>query len=173
MRSELLAACITSRPETHYGVPQKAKRKFTSIWNRWHNNATYRQSQLVHNWLDVWVRYLDHIVHFGIYHNATQQQRERNMHILYSRSVDENRQAPPLSQRRGYPEAKEKIMNLQKEKREQRASFISVSERTQKNIISHPPHPAGHQTQHGGVRLHGLRAGKNGTITVGSETASN
>ena len=101
----------------------KGERKFTSIWDRWQNDAIYRQYQLVHYWSVAWVRYLDHIVHFRIYHNATQQHRERNMHILYLRSVDDNRQATHLSQRPGYPEAKEKLMNLQKEKRERPALF--------------------------------------------------
>ena len=41
---------------------------------------------------------------------------ERNMHILCLRSVDENKQAPLLSQRPGYQEAKEKLMIVQKEK---------------------------------------------------------
>ena len=40
----------------------------------------------------------------------------------------------------------------------------------QKNIHSHHPLPAGHQAQHGGVRLHGLSIGKNGTSTVGRTT---
>ena len=64
-----------------------------------------------------------------LYHNATQQQRERNMHMLYSRSVEENRQAPPLSQRPGYREAKKLLINLQKENRKQLAPFNPVSER--------------------------------------------
>ena len=37
---------------------------------------------------------------------------------------------------------------------------------SQKNVISHPPHPAGHQAQYGGVRLHGLRVGRHGTSIV-------
>ena len=57
------------------------------------------------------------------------KERERIMQILYLRSVDENRQAPPLSQRPGYREAKEQSRNLQKEKREQLAPFIAESER--------------------------------------------
>ena len=36
------------------------------------------------------------------------------MHILYLRSVDENKQAPHQSQRPGYLEAKEQLRNLQK-----------------------------------------------------------
>ena len=37
---------------------------FTSIWDRWQSDAACKQSQLVHNWSDAWVRNLDHIVHF-------------------------------------------------------------------------------------------------------------
>ena len=96
----------------------KGERGFTSVWDRWRNDAAYRQSPLVHNWSDAWVRYLDHVVQFSIFHDAPQQQRERNMHILYLRSVDDNKQAPPLSQRRGYQEAKEQLRNFHKEKRE-------------------------------------------------------
>ena len=83
----------------------KGDRGFTTIWDRWQNDDIYRQSQLAHNWSNALVRYLDHIVHFSIYHNVTQQQRERRVHILYLRSVDENRQAS-LSQRPRYWEAK-------------------------------------------------------------------
>ena len=129
MRSEFMAAASPQKLEAHHGVLQKGERKFTSIWDRWQNDVIHRQSQLVHNWSDAWIRYLNHIVQCSIYHNAPQQQRERNIHRLYFRSVDENRQAPPLSQRRGYQEAKDKIRTLQKEKREQLAPFIPVSER--------------------------------------------
>ena len=108
---------------------KKGEGKFTSIWDRWQNDVIHRQSQHVHYWSDAWIRYLNHVVQCSIYHNAPQQQRERNIHRLYFRSVDENRQAPPLSQRRGYQEAKDKIRTLQKEKREQLAPFIPVSER--------------------------------------------
>ena len=41
---------------------------------------------------------------------------------------------------------------------------------SQKNIISHPLHPAGHQAQHGGVRLRGAKVGTNGTRTGGKTT---
>ena len=38
----------------------------------------------------------------------------------------------------------------------------------QKNVHSHHPlFPAGHQTPHGGVRLHGLRVGRRGISTIG------
>ena len=91
----------------------KGDRGFTLISDRWQKDEIYRQSQLAHNWSDAWVPNLDHIVNFSIYHNATQQQRERNMNLLYFRSVDENRQAPLLSQRPGCREAKKGLINLQ------------------------------------------------------------
>ena len=40
---------------------------------------------------------------------------------------------------------------------------------SQKNIISHPPHPAGHQHP-GGAHLHGLQTGKDGINKVGKTT---
>ena len=135
-------------------------RAFTSIWDRWQNDQIYRKSQLAHNWSDAWVRYLDHIVHFSICHNATQPQRERKMSLLHLRSVDGNKQAPPLSQRPGCREATKELSNLQKARREEQVDFIPT----------HPPLPAGHQAQHGGVRLHGLRVGRDGTSTVGRTT---
>ena len=107
----------------------KGDRGFTSIWDRWQNDEICRQSQLAHDGSDVWVRYLDHIAHFSIYHNATQQQRESHMNLFYSRSVAENRQAPPLSQRPGYWEAKKEWINPQKARREELAHFIPISER--------------------------------------------
>ena len=97
----------------------KGERGFTSIWDRWQNDAAYR---------DAWFRNLNHIVQFRIFHNAPQQQRERNLCVLYLRSADENRQALPPSQRPGYREAKEHSRNFQNEKREQLAHFIPESE---------------------------------------------
>ena len=40
----------------------KGKRQCTSIWDRWQSDETYRESQLVHEWSDAPVRYLDHTV---------------------------------------------------------------------------------------------------------------
>ena len=114
--------CIYGRDASRGAT--KGERGFTS-----QNDAIYRQSQRADNWSDAWVRYLHHIVQFSIFHNAPQQQRERRMHILYLCSADENRQAPPLSQRPGYWEAKEQFRNLQRRKREQVAPFNSESER--------------------------------------------
>ena len=55
--------------------------------------------------------------------------KAKNMNLLYLRSVVENRQAPPLSQRPVYGEAYKELVNLQKERREQPAPFIPVGER--------------------------------------------
>ena len=89
-----------------------SERGFTSVWDRWQNDAAYKQSQLVHNWSDAWVRYLDHIVQFSIFHKAPQQQRERHMHIHHLRRVDENKQAPPLSQKPVYREVREQLRKV-------------------------------------------------------------
>ena len=49
----------------------KGERAFTSIWDRWQHDE------------DAWVRYLDHIVHFDVNHNAPQLQRERCVNLLH------------------------------------------------------------------------------------------
>ena len=51
----------------------KGDRAFTSIWERWQNDEIHKQSQLAHNWSDAWVRYLDDIVHFSIYHRKEKE----------------------------------------------------------------------------------------------------
>ena len=77
----------------------KSEKTFTSIWDRWQNDEIYRKSQLAHYWLDAWVKYLDNIVHFNIYHHAPSPQRERYVNLLHLRSLDENKQARPQWQR--------------------------------------------------------------------------
>ena len=77
--------------------------------SRWQNDETHRKSQLAHNWSDAWVRYLDHIVHFNINHNAPHPQRERYVNLLHSRIVDDNNQAGPLWHRLGYRDAKKEL----------------------------------------------------------------
>ena len=81
---------------------KKGGRKFTSIWDRWQNDENYRESQLAIGWSDAWMRDLDHVTQIDIYHKAPQEQRSRYHNLLYVRSVHEDRQAPLLSQRRGY-----------------------------------------------------------------------
>ena len=106
----------------------KGARAFVSIWDGWQHAETYRKSPLAHNWSDAWVRYLDHVVHINIYHNATQPQRERAVNLLHLRSVGENEQAPLLWQRPGYREAKKDVSTLQKSKREKQVPCITVSD---------------------------------------------
>ena len=60
----------------------KGKREFTSIWDRWQNDETFRKSQLVHEWSDAWVRYLDHIAQIDISHTAPHSQREGYNNLL-------------------------------------------------------------------------------------------
>ena len=84
----------------------KGKREFTSIWDRWQDDETYRKSQLAHDWSDAWVRYLDHIVQFDISHKAPHEQRGRHKNLFYLRSVDKNKQSTLRPQRPGYQDAK-------------------------------------------------------------------
>ena len=76
----------------------KGERALTSIGDRWQNDEIYRKPQLAHNWSDWCVVYLDHVVHFNIYHNAKQPQGGRYVNLLHVRCVDENKQAPPIWQ---------------------------------------------------------------------------
>ena len=99
------------------------------------------------------------------------------MNLLHLQSVDENKQAPLLWQRPGYQEAKKELSNLQKSKREEQVPYVQVCDRKRsQNRIdpslqeyrkiqnAHNHHrrhhhlQAGHQAQHGGVRLHGLKS---------------
>ena len=127
MRSEPLAAA-TPQGSRRIAECNKGERAFTSIWDTWQNDEIYRKSQLAHNWSDAWVRYLDHIVQFNIYRNAPQSQRERYVNLLHVRSVDENKQAPPLWQRPRHREAKKEVSNRQMSREEQVLS-IQVSDR--------------------------------------------
>ena len=68
----------------------KGKREFTSTWDRWQNDETYRKSQLVHGWSDAWVRYLDQIAQIDISHKAPHEQRERYKKTKIYRGFVEN-----------------------------------------------------------------------------------
>ena len=48
----------TTKQKTHSGVRQ-GRNIFTSIWDRWPNDKTHRESQLAIHWSDAWVRSLD------------------------------------------------------------------------------------------------------------------
>ena len=109
---------------------KKAGRTITSIWDRWQKNKIYRKSQIAIGRSDPWARYLDHIAQFGISHKATQEQRSRHHNLLYLRSVDEDRQSPPWSTRPGYQEAKNALVEMQRQSRQDLGiPFISKRER--------------------------------------------
>ena len=170
----------------------KGERQFTSIWDWWQNYAIYRQSQLLRDWLDAWVRYLDHIVHVQYLPQCVATaQRTKYAHTLFTQWQKQTGTTWIAETR--VQGSKRAIENSTKGEREQLTPFIPISERkrwhnkidpslqgvpwgaehklaqntSQKNIISHPPHPDGHQAHHGVVHLRPLRAGRNGISTVG------
>ena len=68
-------------------------------------------------------------------HNGTQPQRERYMNLLYLRSVDENRQAPPLSQRSGYLGSEKGINKSTRGKKTEHKLGRTVRRRTSSAIL--------------------------------------
>ena len=96
----------------------KNKRQFASIWDRWQSDETYRESQHVINWSDAWVGYLDHVANIDISHTAPHLLRNRYNNLLYLRSVNEDKQAPPLLQRPGYQDAKKALVDMHKQVRQ-------------------------------------------------------
>ena len=96
----------------------KTKRQHTSIWDRWQKDETNMESQLAINWSDAWMRYLDHTAKIDISHTARHLQRKKYNNLLYVRSVDEDKQAPPLQQRPGYPDAKKALVDMHKQVRQ-------------------------------------------------------
>ena len=95
----------------------KNKRQYTSIWDRWQYDETYREFQLAIYWTDAWVRYLDHIAKIDISHTAPHLQRNRYNNLLL-RSVNEDEQAPPLPQRPRYQDAKKAMVDTDKQVRQ-------------------------------------------------------
>ena len=74
--------------------------------------------------------YLDHNAKIDISHKAPHEQRSRYHSLLYLRSVDEDRQAAPLSLRPGHQEAKIALVDMQKQSRQDLGiPFIPISER--------------------------------------------
>ena len=99
-----------------YRGATKGLRGFTSIWDRWHNDAACRQSQLVQNWSDAWVRYLDHIVQLHIFHRcAATATRKKYAHPLLTQCWSTIRGTASFTETR---EAKEQLRNLQKEQKD-------------------------------------------------------
>ena len=64
---------------------KKGGRKFTSIWDGWENDKTYRESQLAINWSDAWARYLDHIAQSTL---ISEVMTKIDRHHLYQQGQD-------------------------------------------------------------------------------------
>ena len=106
------------------------KRECTSIWDIWQIDETYRQSQLATDRSDAWVRHMDQFAKIDISHKAPHEQRSRYHKLLFSRSVDEDTQAPLLTQRPGNQEAQIALVDVQKQSRHDLGiQFIPTSER--------------------------------------------
>ena len=98
----------------------EGERGFTSIWKMMRLTGNLSLSKIGRMLVfDIWIT-----LYNSVFSTKRRKQRERNVHILFSRSVDKNRQAPLLSQRPRYWEAKELSRNLQTEKRELTTSFF-------------------------------------------------
>ena len=76
----------------------------------------------------LFVRYLDHIAQIDIH-----EQRGRYHNLIYPQSMDEDRQAPPLSRRPGYEEAKTALAELQKQSRRE-MNIVHIPTKRQKAI---------------------------------------
>ena len=81
--------------------------------------------------------YLDYIPHFDISHDALQWQRARYNNMVHLRSLDSNKQAGPLCERRGCKEATRALMNLQYAER-QGEPKIPLTSRTRQNNTMDP-----------------------------------
>ena len=90
-------------------------------------------------WSDAWVRYLDHIAQNDISHKAAQEQRSKYNNLLCLRTVDEDRQAPPLSARPGHQEAETALVEMQRQSRQDMGvTFMPKSERMRLNDQLNP-----------------------------------
>ena len=102
------------------------------------------------------------------------KRRRNNHNLLYLRSVDEDRQAPPSSARPGYQEAKTALVEMQRQSRKDlRIPFVpkSEAEHFKENANFQPHLPLLSGLQHpGGAHARGLRIGKDGINAAGRMT---
>ena len=106
----------------------KTKRQFASIWDRWQSDETFRESQHAINWSDAWWDT------WTILQKSTPPIQRRTCKgidtTIYLRSVNEDKQAPPLPQRPGYQDAKKALVEMHKQVRQDcGVTFISKVER--------------------------------------------
>ena len=139
------------------------------------------------------MRYLDYFEKL-ISHTQRRKSKDRNENLLFLRRAIDEKQGLPLTQRPGYKETKNVLIDMQKNSRKDLGvQFIQKSERkrehdkidpslqghleglsiiglstSQKNVNSQPHLPLLTGLQHpGGAHSRGLRIGKNGINTVG------
>ena len=80
----------------------------TSILDRFQNDLSYKESQLVHGWC----KYLDYIRTTDISNNASRAQRERYEKMWRFKSASTNCQLGPMRIRSDYKEATERITSF-------------------------------------------------------------
>ena len=129
----------STKQKTHFGGPKRTEEE-----NLRRSGIDGKMMRLTGSlslpkiWSDAWVRYLDHNAQNDISHKAAQEQRSKYT-IYYLRSVDEDRQAPPLSARPGYQEAKTALVEMQRQSRQHLGiTFIPKSERRRLNDQLNP-----------------------------------
>ena len=90
--------------------------KFTSVLDRCQNDEIYRASQMVHGWIEDYVKYLDYISMIDISYDALYNQRNRFENSLIMGRVDSNKQAGPLCQRPDYKSSANALGSIQRER---------------------------------------------------------
>ena len=173
---------ITTRHKMHYEVQERT----TELIRR--SGIDGKMMRLTESpkrdigWSDACVRHLDHIAQIDISHTASHEQRGRYHNLIYLRGMDEDRQAPPLSTRSGYQEAKTALVEMQRQSRQDmHIVHILTKERTRLNDELDPEmrgylewlSTIGNSTsllsglQHpGGAHTRGLRTGMDGNSTA-------
>ena len=85
---------------------------FTSILDRFQNDFSYIESQLVHGWNETWCKYLDYIRTIDISNNASRAHRERYGKMWRFKSSSTNCQLGPMRIRSDNKEATERITSF-------------------------------------------------------------
>ena len=94
----------------------KGERGFTSIWDRWQNDAIYRKSQLAHDWSDAWVRCLD------LTQCAASTKRTNHAQILFTQCWREQTGTTSVAETK-VPGSERAIKKFTKRRKEKNSSF--------------------------------------------------
>ena len=85
------------------GKPRTAKKHgYTSVLDRWHNDETYRNSQVAIGWTKTYCKYLDYLHMVGISYTALYHQRCRYENTITMKSGDPDLQAGPMAKREDF-----------------------------------------------------------------------